>query len=236
MPAVIERNRLNGHADEPKPNGKAKKSAEPKGTEVVIAPPNFQTAELTIVGTSPYVQNKFSQKAKEMMKAKQEAGGQGKKGGKREPKDFKQCYEDAKYISRKGWVGIPAASFRAAMVSACRTVGFKMTHAKLGFMVVADGFTGDEGVPLVQFTKGEPHYFEQAVRNESGVADIRARPMWNEGWEAVIRIRFDADMFSLSDIANLLHRAGEQVGIGEGRPDSRKCVGLGWGTFSIKGK
>src|SRR5690606_38654734 len=113
-------------------------------------------------------------------------------------------------ISRKGWVGIPAASFRAAMVSACRTVGFKMTHAKLGFMVVADGFTADEGVPLVQFTKGEPHYFEQAVRNESGVADIRARPMWDEGWEAVIRIRFDADMFSLSDIANLLHRAGEQ--------------------------
>lgn len=205
-----------------------------KQQNVVIAPPNFQVAEFQIVGTSPYVQNKFSNKAKEMMKAKQEAGGLAKKGGKRDPKDFQQCYEDAKYLSREGWVGIPAASFRAAMVSACRTVGFKMTHAKLGFTIIADGYEQNEGVPLVKFTLGEPHYFEQAVRNETGVADIRARPMWDEGWEALLKIRFDADMFSASDIANLLHRAGEQVGIGEGRPDSKKCVGLGWGMFSLK--
>lgn len=208
--------------------------SKPKAQDVVIAPPNFQVAEFKIVGTSPYVQNKFSNKAKEMMKEKQKAGGQAKKGGKREPKDFEQCYEDAKYISREGWVGIPAASFRAAMVSACRTVGFKMTHAKLGFFILADGYEKFEGVPLVKFSKGKPHYFEQAVRNETGVADIRARPMWDEGWESLVKVRFDADMFSASDIANLLHRAGEQVGIGEGRPDSKKCVGLGWGMFSLK--
>lgn len=201
---------------------------------VVISAPNFQVARFEIFGTSPYVQNKFSQKAKEMIKAKQEAGGQAKKGAKKEPKNFKQCYEDAQYKSREGWNGIPAAAFRAAMVSACRTVGFKMTHAKLGFSIVADGYDNDEGVPLVKVTKGKPKYFEQSVTNETGVADIRPRPMWDEGWEAVLRIQFDADMFSAEDVANLLLRAGLQVGIGEGRPDSKKCVGLGWGMFGIK--
>lgn len=212
---------------------KAATAVESNEQNVVIAPPNFQVAEFRIVGTAPYVQNKFSQKAKEMMKAKQQAGHAAKKSTKRDPKDFDQCYKDAQYISNEGWNGMPAAGFRAAMVSACRTVGFKMTHAKLGFMIVADGFDKDEGVPLVKFAKGKPKYFEQAVRNETGVADIRARPMWDVGWETLVKVRFDADMFSASDIANLLHRAGEQVGIGEGRPDSKKCVGLGWGTFRL---
>jgi hypothetical protein len=71
-----------------------------------------------------------------------------------------------------------------------------------------------------------------AVRNETGVVDLRVRPMWRE-WEAVVRINFDADQFTLTDITNLLQRVGMQVGLGEGRPDSRKSAGLGWGTFQL---
>ena len=52
-------------------------------------------------------------------------------------------------------------------------------------------------------------------------------------WKAKIRIRFDADQFSTQDITNLLARAGEQVGIGEGRPDSKNSAGMGWGCFRI---
>jgi hypothetical protein len=40
-------------------------------------------------------------------------------------------------------------------------------------------------------------------------------------------------MFSLDDISNLLMRVGLQVGLGEGRPDSKKSAGMGWGTFEI---
>ena len=60
--------------------------------------------------------------------------------------------------------------------------------------------------------------------------------MWREGWEAVVRIKYDADMFTLTDVANLLMRAGAQVGIGEGRPDSRKSCGIGWGIFDLIGE
>jgi hypothetical protein len=171
-----------------------------------------------------------------MMHEAQEAGPQGKKGKKREPKDFKACFEDAKHVSPEGWYGIPSPGIRAALVSACRLCGFKMTHAKLGCFVEADGF-GTDGTPLTRITKGEPHYHEAAVRNETGVADLRARPMWDAGTcEATVRITYDADMFSMEDVANLMHRACTQVGFGEGRPDSRRSCGMGWGRFEILSK
>ena len=206
-----------------------------KATHVSIPAPNVLVAEFVVVGTSPYVQNKFSHKAGQKMKEKQEQGSQGKKGTKREPKDFKQCYEDAKHKAKAGWCGIPAPAFRNAMISACRVVGFKMTHAKLSVFTEADGYDVDDGTPLVRITKGEPIYHEAAVRLESGVCDIHARPMWREGWEARVRIRYDGDQFSLADVSNLLARAGLQVGVGEGRADSKNSAGIGWGFFAMKG-
>ena len=203
---------------------------------VTITPPNLKTAKFPITGIAPYVQNKFSAKARQQMRDKQEAGSQGKKGKKREAKDFEQCYEDAMHVSEDGWHGIPAPAFRNAMISACRMAGFTMTHAKLAVKVLEDGFDADDASPLVKITKGKPQYFESPVRNATGVADIRARPMWKPGWEAVVTIQFDADQFSLDDVGNLMARVGLQVGIGEGRPDSKKSAGMGWGLFSLVNK
>jgi len=203
-------------------------------TQVTISEPNIKYMKINILGTAPYVQNKFSAKAREMMKAKQEAGSTAKKGAKRDAKDFQQCYKDAMHIMEDGSPGMPAPAFRNAMISACRVCGFQMTKAKLAVFIMADGFDADDGTPLVKITKGEPHYSEMAVRNETGVCDIRPRPMWNPGWEAVVTVRFDGDMFTETDIINLMLRVGMQVGIGEGRPDSKKSCGMGWGLFDIK--
>ena len=46
-------------------------------------------------------------------------------------------------------------------------------------------------------------------------------------------MRFDYDQFGYDDVSNLVLRAGIQVGVGEGRPDSKKSTGMGWGTFTI---
>lgn len=200
---------------------------------ISIKPPNFQTAIFRIIGTAPYVQNKFSEKAREQMRATQEAGSTGRSKRAKEAKDFYGAYEAATHRTADGWAGIPAPAFRNAMISACRTVGFKMTLAKLSVFVEADGFDKDDGTPLVKITKGEPHYHEGLVRLQTGVADIRARPMWDPGWESEIRITFDADQFTLSDVTNLLMRVGLQVGVGEGRPDSKNSAGMGWGTFIL---
>lgn len=204
--------------------------------EVVIAPPNFQTAVFVITGTAPYVQNKFSAKAQEMIRKKQEAGSKSKKDTKKTAKNFKALYEGAKHKTSQGWCGIPAPAFRNAMISACKIAGFQMTRAKLSVFVEADGFDSDDGTPLVKITKGKPHYSEMSVRNETGVCDLRARPMWDAGWQAKLRVRFDADQFGIDDVANLLMRAGQQVGVGEGRPDSPRSCGMGWGMFSINSR
>jgi hypothetical protein len=52
-------------------------------------------------------------------------------------------------------------------------------------------------------------------------------------WAATLRIRFDAGMLTANDVVNLIARVGLQVGIGEGRPDSKESAGLGYGLFEV---
>jgi hypothetical protein len=168
------------------------------------------------------------------MQTSQEAGSQATKGKKREARDFQAGYEGARHKSIAGWDGIPASAFRNALISACRVVGFKMTLAKLSLFTVADGYEND-GTPLVRITKGEPRMDIRPARNANGGTDLRARPMWAEGWEARPTFKWDSDQFSATDLVNLLARVGLQVGVGEGRPDSRMSAGVGWGQFELVG-
>jgi len=205
-------------------------------SQVTIPAPNFKVAVFEIVGAAPYVGNKFSARARANMRADMEKGSTTKKGKKREPKKFEMLAKEATHYAKAGWAGIPAPAFRNALISACKTAGFFMSRAKLALFIVSDGVDEDDGTPLVRITKGKPKYAEHFVRNSSGVCDLRPRPMWDAGWQATVRIRFDADQFTLEDVANLLARAGIQVGIGAGRPDSASSNGMGWGLFDIKGK
>jgi len=199
---------------------------------LTISEPNMHEVAIRICGETEYCQNRFSIKAREIMRQRQAEGSTAKKGRKRDPKNFEACFEEAQYRLPDGW-GIPAGAFRNALVSACRLCGFAMTVSKLAVYIIADGKDTLDGTPLVRITKGKPVCREHPVRNESGVADIRARPFWEEGWEAVVRIRYDADVFTDTDVINLLMRVGCQVGIGEGRPDSKKSTGMGWGLFRV---
>lgn len=202
----------------------------PGGVEVVtIKPANIQRAVFHIQGTAPLVQARFSKKAELM--AKMAEGGTARNKRERKARDYEQEMRDAMHVSSQGWQGLPAPAFRAAMISACRLVGFKMTLAKLSVFVEHDGIDALDGQPLVKL-EGEPEIHTMHTRNATGVVDVRCRPMWRE-WSAKVRVKYDADQFTLTDITNLMQRVGMQVGIGEGRPDSRSSAGLGWGTFEI---
>ena len=156
-----------------------------------------------------------------------------RKGKNTAPRDFDSDYLQAQHISNEGWHGIPAPAFRAAMVSACRIIGFKMTLAKMAIFVLPDGFDADDASPLIRITEGEPRIHKSHVRIAMGTTTVTWRPMWNPGWKARVLVRYDADMFNVLDVTNLMKRVGSQVGIGEGRPDSKTSVGMGWGTFDI---
>lgn len=198
-----------------------------------ISPPNMATMETVIIGTAPLMIARFSQKSMQAMLEKHVAGTQANKRKAKAARDLDADFNGARHISIEGWDGIHAGAFRAAMISACRLVGFKMTLAKLSLFVVADGYDKVDNTPLVRILGGDPIRTEMPVRNATGVMDIRIRPMWKE-WSVKLRLRYDADQFQGGDVLNLLARVGEQVGIGEGRPDSRESAGIGFGLFRIE--
>lgn len=200
---------------------------------VHVTAPDIRSVVYRIVGTSPFVQARFSEKARNEMANKMKKGSQaGKETGKREARDFDADYRAAMHVSEEGWIGFPASGMRAALISACRLVGFVMTRAKLSLFVEPDGMDAKDAIPLVRLY-GEPEMYIAPVRNSSGVADLRSRPMWRK-WSAFVTISYDAAQFDVTDVTNLLLRVGRQVGIGEGRPDSRQSTGMGWGLFSIE--
>lgn len=198
-----------------------------------IKPPDFRTLQLKIVGTSPLVVHRFSAKAMQEMRDTQEAGSTARSKKTRQPKDFDALFEGAKHISDEGWEGFHAAAFRNGAISACRLVGFKMTMARLAFMVEADGYDRVDGAPLVRLLNTECEKWIAPVRlKTANTVDLRVRPLYRK-WSALVNFRWDAGVFTADDIVNLISRVGQQVGIGEGRPDSKESNGIGYGLFSL---
>ncbi len=201
---------------------------------VQISAPKIVTAVFEIIGIAPLVIHRFSTKTKNEMKLKMETGKAASSKKNREAKDTNDLYQEARYVSPEGWDGFHAGAIRAALISACRLVGFKMTLAKLSLFVIPDGWDAQEPqIPLVRIY-GKPTKQEDMARVETGQPYVTIRAAYHD-WKAKVQIRFDADQFTIDDVYNLLYRVGLQVGIGEGRPDSKKSTGMGWGLFEVKG-
>jgi hypothetical protein len=207
---------------------------------VTIKEPNFQTAEFEIVGTAPLVIHRFSAKTKLQMKDKMETGKAASSKKNRDPKSTDEIFEESRYYSADGWDGFHAGAIRAGMIRACSLVNFKMTLAKLSVFVVQDGWDAQESqVPLIKITDaatGKPAVAvkqEDMARVETGQPYVTVRAAYHN-WGAKLKIRWDADQFGIDDIANLLRRVGLQIGLCEGRPNSKNSCGMGWGTFDLK--
>lgn len=180
----------------------------PNSQTVQIKPPNFGRAEFHIVGTAPLVIHRFSAKVKEQMRQKMETGKAASSKKTREPKSTDEIFAESRYTSAKGWDGVHAAAFRNGMIDACRLVNFKMTLAKCSVFVEADGWDKAEPqIPLVRIY-GEAIKQEDVGRVETGQPYVTVRAAYHD-WKAKVRIRWDADQFTLSDVSNLLARVGE---------------------------
>jgi len=112
-----------------------KKKTEKETKTVTISAPNLKTAVFEIEGVAPLVIHRFSAKTKAEMKLKMETGKAASSKKNRVPKDTDETYQESRYISSEGWDGLHAGAIRAAMISACRLVGFKMTLAKLSILL-----------------------------------------------------------------------------------------------------
>lgn len=182
------------------------------------------TIVIPIIGVSPLIIHKWSEKALRMMREKQ--SGQTLRQ-KREPKDPKEEADAATYWLGDGRPGMPAVAFKAAMVDGCRFFDApSMTEAKRALFV--EGIGAEQ---LVEIT-GEKTLREDSPRNATGVADLRYRYAWWP-WSAEITVRYPAKLLTADSVVALLD-AGGRSGVGDWRPGSPKSATGVFGTFRVR--
>lgn len=206
---------------------KPKSEKESVGSEskLTIPPIKKRVATITIVGESPLLVNKFSEKSKVEMMSKHLKQARGAK----EVRDPLQEVRAATYYMSDGKsYGIPASALKNCAVSACRFVeGVKMTMVRGSFFVLED----EDGLVKLS-VKGPPSVDERTVQIGpfgKKTKMVRYRPRWDE-WSCSFRVLFDPDSISAEQLLNLYERAGFSVGLHEYRPEkSGNC-----GMFSVK--
>ena len=188
--------------------------AKGMGSPVVIELPrlNIKTMTIDLIGDSPLISHKWSDKAKGMMLNKQMK----KAAGKKEAKDPEQDFRDSLYEIGDGRYGFPAVAFKSAAVDACSHVdGVTKVQARGAFHIAG------EMVEII----GQPTPREDMVRVGMGTADIRYRGEFKT-WRASVRVRFNANVLSDEQIVNLFNTAGFAIGVGEWRPQRDGSYGM----------
>ena len=171
----------------------------------------IEKAKVKIVGLSPLIMHRWSEKARKDMLDKQM-----KKTVKKEAKSPEEQYEASIYYLDDGRLGFPADAFKKTMIRGAKQIGLVMTDAKTSFFIHGEYCTRDdrELVPVV----GEVQPREDMVRLNGATSDIRFRGQVVK-WEAELNISYNSSITSFDHIVNMLHAAGYGVGIGEWRPE-----------------
>lgn len=168
--------------------------------------------EIPVIGDSPLIMHRWSDKAKKMMLDKQMKVATKGREAKDPEQDFKACI----YYDADGDYAFPAVAFKNAAVSACRfTDGTKMTVARGAFHVEGE---------FVKILDSTPEPREDMVRVGMGAADIRYRAEFRN-WTAKIKVSYNKRALSREQIVNLFNLAGFGVGIGEWRPEKNGSYG-----------
>lgn len=204
-----------------------------------------KTIHVNIVGKSPLIVHAWSAKAIRQMLDKQTKTATAGRAAKNPVEDFRGSLY---YLPEKKGFGLPAPSFKAAIVSAANDVGQKMTEVKRGLHV------NSYLVPIIapvlakeNYTEYDEQYakeieFEHSfgcqmrmdmVRLESGVSDIRFRGCFPE-WKATLDVEYNEAVLSAEQVVNLISAAGYGCGVGEWRPSSPSVRSGEFGRFTVE--
>lgn len=201
-------------------------------TETVIIPAiNIQRATITVVGDSPLIVHKWSEKAKKeildkQMKKAKTKGHEAKDpvadfidslywlDGEPEQKD-EAGFADA--VQNGARFGFPSVAFKAAAVAAGYRSGVTKDKVSMNAAFHLDG----EYVEL----QGVPEMREDMVRVGMGTADIRYRGEFKD-WRAIFEVKYNASAISLEQLVNLFNLGGFACGLGEWRPEKGGAFGM----------
>lgn len=170
-----------------------------------------ETLRVPIVGTTPLIVHRFSEKAKRLMLDNMQ--------GRKSPKSIKnpeEEYEAAFYRLKDGRFGFPALAFKSATVGGARFYhGLTMTGLKQTLFF--RGEPGADGQQMVAIT-GEPMMREDVVRVGRGGTDLRYRPEFRE-WSAALEVIYVTSLLTRASVLSLIDAGGMGVGVGEWRPE-----------------
>lgn len=187
---------------------------------VTMRPIKKRVISLTIRGTSPLIQHKWSEKAKEMMRLKHA----GKKTKDREVRDPAKEGEEAAYKTEGGDYGVPLTAIKSALIGAAhKDLGIEKTLVKKAVFIPCSDAGG-----ILPMDCDEPIIKEDPVRVGQGSADLRYRPYYLR-WAVPVVFEIDGELLTTEDLCNLVDRAGFGVGIGEWRPEK----GGEYGRFEV---
>jgi hypothetical protein len=228
-----------------------KKEEKPKGRTqpIVIKPLQLKEGNITIVGMSPLLVNKFDNKIRQELDDSYQEGLNAKERKiKREDKTRERKTPQAEFEAslypfpgKPGYYGIPAAGIKKCAITAASLSNVPMTVAMKAFHIVGDtsGLVEILGSSPIssskkskKATKPEPVMDERIVRvgpfgNKKPATRRRAR---FDNWEITFRVKYRADLITVEQLINLYESAGFSVGLCEYRPEKSGNLGM----FTVK--
>ena len=176
-----------------------------------------ETIRVPILGTSPLIVHRFSEKAKKQMLDAM----QGRKTPKK-AKDPDAEYEAAFYRLKDGSYGFPANGFKQATVRGTKFYGKQLPMTEARQIMFFRGEVGADGLQLVRID-GAPHMREDVVRVQRGT-DLRYRPEFPE-WTTTVEVTYVTSALTRESILSLIDAGGLGTGIGEWRPEKNGDFG-----------
>lgn len=184
--------------------------AAKKREETIVLPAlDIRTLKVKIVGTTPLVVHAWSEKAKRMMREKQQKRARLAKDAKNPEEEF----QSSRYIV-DGKDVFPAIAFKSAIIDSARfTDGVPMTILRgavfiRGDWVVIDYESCDMREDMVRVGGKGPG---------TGTADMRYRAEY-KNWSATLELDYNASVLQAEQVVNLVRLSGFSIGIGEMRP------------------
>ncbi len=198
-----------------------KKKAEEQHDEagITISEIGTETLSVPILGTSPLLMHRFSEKSKRAMLDAM----QGRRSP-REPKDPEAEYQSAIYWLDDVRYGFPAIAFKAATVGAARFYGNSVKMTELRQSLFFLGEMGKSDSAQMFEIVGEPIMREDVVRVSRGGTDLRYRPEFTE-WSSTLTIVYVKSMLTRDSVVSLVDAGGLGVGVGEWRPEKNGDFG-----------
>ena len=201
-----------------------------KEESITIPAINIKTAVIRVVGDSPLIMHKWSEKAKRQILEKE------MKKAKTKSHDVKDPV--AEFIDSMYWLegeptekteegftkaiqngarfGFPSVAFKASAVAAGFRSGVTKNLVSMNAAFHIDGdFVEIQGIPEMR---------EDMVRVGMGV-DIRYRGEF-KNWSAEFAVHYNASAISLEQLVNLFNLGGFACGVGEWRTEKGGTYGM----------